>query len=396
MAVKRRWLREWLQWPDFNPMADHHRREALFGKKYAGAPWNLGLKPSQYTEQKRLPSTSYKSIIDYLEHPFVRALADYVDTRMAYATQYKDGTERDEDGNREGPGAYQRAMQDDGRLHARWKPNTLNSVRFGSEPNCQNQRKRDREFFQAPEGKVLIGADKDQLELRIVACRAGERELLEEMARPGGDPHRLAASKIYGEAFFQKNPDEQAVLRSVTKNVVYAALYLAGVVTVWRTIRNRKQLDAALRAAMTLPVVRHVHASYFMRYSAISRYNEWLINQATVNSVTEIPPFGRRRYWPIKPVPATEVCNWVTQCCGAEIVTSEMVIIQDELKRKYPGASVIAHKHDELNIECWEKDAEAVAKLVKDVFGNTRLDGPAGPVFLTAGVKIGKTMKDIK
>lgn len=648
MAAKRHWLREWLSWPDFNPMADHHRREVLFGKKYAGPPWNLGLKPSQYTEKRGEPSTSYRSIIDYLEHPFVRALTDYVDTRMAYAAQYKDGTEKDEDGKQEKPGSYQQAMQDDGRLHARWKPNTLNSVRFGSEPNClsadteiltiigwvpfpeaarkrlpaiqyfpdtmdasiamdtaytsragmsrgislkssqldllmtedhrclieqevtrsgqqlwkpivfpanalfevrrrhkaipcranaytggaqeklphhliavlcacqadgwrrkygngsawafyfskrrkidrlkaaltacgptadwyavplgrkslkrkketaiyikdcqlktwlddklssnkelgpwildldtetlrrlvhessqwdgshkkateysttvstnadwiqiaglvsgartgmvhgwygtrskkrcytvrsgpktnriglpgvsvtdvafdnpqdfycatvpsgfifvrrngkpcitgncQNQRKRDRAFFQAPDGKVLIGSDKDQLELRIVACRAGERELLEEMARPGGDPHRLAASKIYGEAFFQKSPEEQAVLRSITKNVVYAALYLAGVVTVWRTIRNRKPLDAALRAAMTLPVVRHVHSSYFMHYSGITRYNEWLINQATINGVTEIPPFGRRRYWPIKPVPATEVANWNGQC----------------------------------------------------------------------------------
>lgn len=396
LAQKKHWLREWLNWKDFNPMYDVHRREALFSRKYEGPPWNLGLKPSKYTEKKNDPSTSYKSIIDYLEHPFVRVLADYVETRMAYATQYKDGTEKDEDGKQEEPGSYQRALCEDGRLHPRWKPNTLNSVRYGSEPNCQNQRRRDREFFQAPENKVLIASDKDQLELRVVACRAGERELLTEMARPGGDPHRLAATRVYGEAFFKKSPEEQKLLRNITKNVVYAALYLAGVTTVWRTIRERKQLDAALRATMTPAVVRHVHTSYFMHYSSITKYNEWLVNQATVHGVTEIPPFGRRRYWPIKPVPATDVANWNGQCPAAEIVTSEMCIIQDELKRKYQGASVIAHKHDELNIECFEKDAESIVKLVKQVFGNTRLDGPAGPVYLTADVKVGKTMKDIK
>jgi DNA polymerase-1 len=405
MAEKRHWLREFLNWPDFNPMADTHRREALFGRKYAQDPWKLGLKPTKRTEKQQLPSTSYKGIIDHLEHPFVRALADYIDTRMAYATQFRDGTMKDLDGKQEEPGAYQRAIHGN-RLHPRWKSNTLRSVRYGSEPNVQNQRQPapgmpeidcDRVMFEAPPGRVFIGSDKDQLELRIHACRAGEPELLEEMRRVGGDPHTMAAKMIYGEAFLKKDKRGQKLLRTIIKNVVYASLYLAGVQTVWRTIRERKTLDAAIRASMTLPVVRHAHSSYFMHFSKINVLNEWIVETAEKQGYIEIPPFGRRRYTPIKPVPATEITNWHTQCCGAEIVTSEMCQIQYELKRRYNGtASIFAHKHDELNIECRENDAEAICKLVKDVFGNTRLDGPAGPVYLTADANVGKNMVAIK
>jgi DNA polymerase-1 len=406
MAQKRAWLRDFLGWPDFNPMADVHRREALYGRKYAGEPWNLCIAPTKYTKKTNKTSTSYKAIIDYLEHPFVRNLADYVESHMAYAMQFQDGTECDLNGKREKPGSYQKAICDDGRIHPRWKPNTLRTVRFGSEPNVQNQKGLspgadimtcDRVMFEAPPGRTFVGSDKDQLELRIHACHAGERELLAEMARPGGDPHTLACKMVYGETFMKQDEKGRKMLRTIMKNVVYASLYMAGVTTVWRTIRERKQLDAAVRAAMTMPVVSHAHSSYFMHFSQINKYNEWLVQQATTKGYIEIPPFGRRRYFPIKPVPATEVVNSKTQCCGAEIVTSEMCTIQYELKRRYHGrASIIAHKHDELNIECDERDAEDIAKLVEQIFGNTKLDGPAGPVYLTAEANISNNMATLK
>jgi DNA polymerase I-like protein with 3'-5' exonuclease and polymerase domains len=318
MGQTRQWMREFLNWPEFNPMADEHRRVALFSSKYAGAPWNLGLQSTKLTEKTSKASTSYKAIIDYLEHPFVKALADYIDSRMTYATQYRDGTELDLDGKPEEPGSYQKAICSDGRIHPRWKPNTLRSVRWASEPNVQNQRKNDRAFFEAPDGWVFVGADKDQLELRIKACQAGQRELLTEMARPGGDPHRLAAMNVYGDQFLSKPKDDQKLLRDIVKNVVYAALYLAGWMTVWRTVRERKLLKADIRAAMTKGVVKHVHTSYFMQYSEIRRHSEWLVDQANTVGYIEIPPFGRRRYCPVRPVEATEISNWGTQCYQAD------------------------------------------------------------------------------
>lgn len=389
-------MREYLNWKDFSPMSDAHRREALFGDKYAKPPYNLGLTPSRFTEKQNLPSTGYRSIIDYLEHPFVRAMATYVEARHTYATQYRDGTMVGENGELESPGAYERAICEDGRMHCRWKPNTLASPRFGSEPNAQNQRVADREFIEAPEGRCFVASDKDQLELRIAACRAGVGELLAEMAKPDGDPHTQAARNIYGEAFEARSKDERKMLRNMVKNVVYASLYLAGVMTVWRTIREKKQLDAAIRAAMTLPVVRHIHTSYFMRYMEFPRWHEADLAFINREGYIEIPPLGRRRYCPVKPAPATEFSNWKVQALGADIVTMEMVQVQDELKRKFRGASVVLHGHDQIVVECYEKDAEQVRDLVQRLFGDTPLDGPSGGVRLTAKAKIGKNLKAVK
>ena len=389
-------MREFLSWPDFNPMADAHRREALFGDKYAQSPWNLGLTATKHTKKLGLPSTSFKSVIDNLEHPFVRAMADYVETQQVYATQYRDGTLKDEKGAWEEPGKYQRFLYEDGRIHPRWKSNTLNSVRYASEPNVQNQRVFDREFFEAPPGRCFIASDLDQLELRIAACRAGVGELLAEMARPDGDPHTLAARHVFGAEFDAREPKARKMLRDMTKNTVYASLYLAGIITVWRTIRERKQLDPALRAAMTLPVVRHIHKSYFMRYMEFPRWHEADLRFINTHGYLEIPPFGRRRYCPVLPAPATEFSNWKVQCLGAEIATSNMVYIQDELRRRFKNAHIIKHGHDEVLIEADEKDAEAISEIVKRLFGSTVLEGPAGPVTLTAGLNIGKSMKDVK
>jgi len=390
-------MREFLSWPDFNPMSTRHREEALFGQKYAAAPWNLGLTPGRRTKKTGAASTSYKSVIDSLEHPFVRALATYVESRQTYAIQYKDGTLSNIEGTeRENPGAYQQVIHE-GRLYCRWKANSLASPRFGSEPNCQNQRGEDRKFFEAPPGRVFVGSDKAQLELRIVACHAGVRELLTEMAKPEGDPHRLAALHVYGPEFLQKDSKTQKVLRNMVKNVVYASLYMAGVETVWRTIREKKQLDPAMRAAMTLATVRHIHTSYFMRYQEIPRYNESLIREATQNGYIVTSRLGRRRYFPVKPVPATEVVNARTQSWGADDVTSEMVLIQDELRKRFKGrAFMFLHCHDEAVAECDERDAEEVKGIFTKIFGATPLDGPAGRVYLTADAQIGKDLYQVK
>jgi DNA polymerase-1 len=388
-------MREFLNWPDFNPMADSHRRQALFSQKYAKDPWNLGLQHTLLTKKLQQPSTGYRSIIDHLEHPFVRALTTYIETRQTYATQYQDGTLIDDKGRPEKPGGYERAIQDDGRLHPAWKPNTLNSVRMGSSPNVQNQRGKDRAFIEAPDGRVFIASDKDQVELRAAACLAGVRELLDEMRRPGGDPHRLSASYVYGEKFRQGTPDMQELYRTLTKNVVYASLYLAGVMTVWRTCRNRKQLDPAVRATMTLPMVRHIHSSYFMKFMEFPRRNEALLRFVEKNGYWEIPPFGRRRYCPMLPAPATDFANWSIQCLCAEIVTSEMCKIQHDIRR-FNNAWIIKHGHDEVVVECDESQAEAVQRVVDHHFGATPLEGPAGTVMLTAGSKIAKSLYGIK
>jgi DNA polymerase-1 len=372
-------MRQELRWPDFNPMNKNHAIIALYDKKY------IGLVPKAWTKKTRVPSTKADDLMHYMGNPFVKKFVTYVENHHVYAGQY-----RNPPTTPGGPkaGKYYRAIKADGRLHPQWNPTGQKGSRFSSRPNVQNQRKKDREFFEAPEGKVFIGSDKDQLELRLAAVFAGVRELLEEMAKPDGDPHRLAAVNVYGEAFLNKSAAEQKKLRDAVKTTVYASLYRAGVKTVHRSIHSKKWLPPSLRATLTENAVAHIYHSYFGKYSEIPAWHDSNYEFVSNYGYIEIPPLGRRRYFPVLPAPYTEVANWPIQTAGSDIVGKEMVEVQYELKRRFDGASIVLHGHDALYIECYTRHVEDILKLVNKLFGHTLLDGPAGPVELTSEAKV--------
>jgi len=363
MFLQEKRIKAYLSWNDFNPMSQLHRQEVLFGEKYAAAPWGLGLVPTRFTPKENLPSTSYKAIIDHMEHPLVSAMVDYIETRHTYATQYKEGPDAEikklkelsmddhvatwEDWvpcglevqygdmakqierNPGKPGSYTKSMCDDSRAHPKWNPVAQRGSRFSSSPNFQNQKSWHRGFIEPTGSRVIIASDKSQLEARLVAVRAGIIPLLEEMRRGGGDVHTMNAALVYGQEFWQKDKLTQKNIRAVNKNVFYAGIYLAGWETVWRTCRENKKIDPELRAAMTKKTIRFVHASLFKNlYGGISRWHEANLKDLRRTGCMTIPPFNRKRYCPIFPPPATEFANWAIQCYteGMEIYTVKGII----------------------------------------------------------------------
>lgn len=390
-------MREYLNWPEFNPNKPVHVREALYGKK-GGKRNSLGLQPTRFTPTEQAPSTSYKAIIDHLDQPFVRAFVDYIEDRVAYSTMYKDGSGTKDDK----PGAYARAIYNDNRLHAKWNPCGQKGSRFSSSPNVQNVQFVDatvdhRTMFEAPPGRVVIGADKDQLELRIIACRAGVRELVEEMMRPDADPHTLAARNVYGEEFDKRDKADRKNLRNMVKNVVYASLYNAGPKRVWQTLREKKILSSKMRAAMTLGVVTHIHKSYFGRYVEIPAYHQRNYDMVHIVGYDVCEPFGRRRYFPVQPAPFTEVGNWRTQTEGSDHVLRAMIHLQDDFDRETKGdAHIIVHGHDAIYAECAEGYGERARFLMDHHFGDDVIEGPAGVVHLTAKASIGRNLLEVK
>uniref|UniRef100_A0A6H1Z7M2 Putative DNA polymerase n=1 Tax=viral metagenome TaxID=1070528 RepID=A0A6H1Z7M2_9ZZZZ len=414
MAAAKHQLRTLLDWPDFNPMSDDQRRTLLYGPKFAVAPWNLGLRPTQFTEKTNLPATGAYAIIDFLEHPIVRALTDYVELRQGYAIQYREsfdveiakmkelGLDEELHDFKKNPpkhekgGAYQRAIGPDGRLHPKWNP-FAKSARFKSNPNVQNQKKKDRAFFKTAPDWTMVGSDKDQLELRVLACLAGVPRLLEEMRKPGGDPHLLACVAIYGERFWDYSEEDREKLRTMVKTTTYAAVYMGLKITVWRTIREKKDLDPALRAALTFQETCRIIDGYFGTFPEIERYHHRKMEIIAQRNYIDHPPFWRRHYFPVQPPPFNEVANRDIQSTAADVVGSEMCELDEEIRRRFPGeAFMIMHLHDQFDLECKTSHAEEIAKLSKKIFGNTRLDGPCGPVYLTASPTIADNLKDAK
>jgi DNA polymerase I-like protein with 3'-5' exonuclease and polymerase domains len=142
---------------------------------------------------------------------------------------------------------------------------------------------------------------------------------------------------------------------------------------------------------MTIPVVRRIHTSYFGRYREIFATHENSMRMIKQNGYLEIPPFGRRRYFPVQPPSATEVANYLIQPRGSDYVGMEMCQIEEYLRNRFKGeAGIVAHNHDEFVAEVPEQYAEEAMKVCQQIFGSTHVDGPAGPVELTSTCKIRK------
>lgn len=446
LGLTKRKLRQILRWDDFNPMSQDHRIELLYGRKYGSAPWNLGLIPTRFTKKTQAPSTSYKAIIDHMENPVVALLVKYIEGRHTFGTLYREGQPDEEDDlavaevegagdddadeeelpdrsagvenffkqvvaagiegikrkrakvkDKMKPGAFQRAMCEDGRLHCKVNPTGQTGSRSSTSPNNQNLKEDHRIWMEVKDGRAIIYADKDQLELRLVSVRAGIEALLKVMRDPNGDPHMMSARSVYGEEFDRRPKKDQKNIRKVTKNVMYAGTYLAGWETVWRTCRENKRIDPELRAMMTKELVRFTHAQLFRKlYRGIGRFHERELQKVCQLGYMEIPPIGWRRYAPIVPPDATEFANWSIQPVGSHIVKMEMCRVEWELQERFHGsAGVFLDGHDSLAVECDLKDAEAVQEIVQRHFGCTRMDGPAGPVDLTATADIGTNLLSI-
>jgi len=453
MLALRKRMREWLDWPDFSPRKPADKQEALFGAKYAQAPWNLGLVPTATTKARGDPSTGYRAIIDHIEHPFVAMLVALDEESKAYATCYQDdpdeerkkveeaggsladlGTFNIVDRNNNpidhvdfGPedltedlmqvvtnrvcGAYAAAIVGTGEhrvLYTKWKPFDQKGIRFTSSPNVANQREDDRKFFEAPPGWCLVGSDKNNLELRLNAGAADCKALIEVIqgkVEPASyfcrkvDPHTFAAVNVFGRDYWErKTPEERDKIRKVTKNVEFCGFYLGGPEKIWRTSRENKRVDMELRRMMTLDLVREIHRGLFHGlFHEIYEKHEQEIDLVKRQGFMEIPPFGRRRYSPVMPPPVTEFANWRIQCRGAEIVTSEMCQTQWELDAR-PGNSAhcIFHGHDQAVFLARENDAEDVARVFMKHFGNTPMETAYGTIYLDAEPSTGKSLYEAK
>lgn len=102
------------------------------------------------------------------------------------------------------------------RIHPNWRAALKVTGRWGcADPNLQQLTKDSyvidkqgkkvlrraglRTIYQAPEGRLLVGADWSQLELRVIALLSGDPILLEHYER-GLDVHTMGAQMLFGKS----------------------------------------------------------------------------------------------------------------------------------------------------------------------------------------------------
>ena len=328
---------------------------------------------------KKKTKSGYSTNAEVLEelkdrHPAVSLLLEYRHLAKLKST-YADG--------------LRNCIAEDGRIHTTFNQTEARTGRISSlEPNLQNipvrteEGKRLREYFIAPAGKVLCDADYSQIELRVLASIADDKNMIEAFSS-GADIHTATAAQVFSMPLNMVTP----ILRSRAKAVNFGIVYGIGAFSLSKDIGvTRAEADSYIK-------------NYLASYSGVAAYMDNTIKQAKLDGfVTTL--FGRRRYLPelnnsngmLRAFGERVARNAPIQGTAADIIKLAMIKVYDRLAKEIPTARLILQVHDELIVECDECDADKVCMLLSE-----EMSGAAElAVKLTADAAYGKTWLEAK
>ena len=238
----------------------------------------------------------------------------------------------------------------------------------------------------APKGKVLLGADYSQIELRILAHLSGDKNL-EKAFKEGLDIHAITASKIFNVPLDQITRQQ----RMVGKTMNFATLYGQGP----RALSQQLKVDYA--------TAKLYIEEYFAQFPKVRNWMASVLEFGYKMGFVETLS-GRRRYIPelqagnrmLKSFGERAAINHPIQGTSADMIKKAMVEIGRELSvvsrqssdkknlktdseqsERSDSCRLILQVHDELLFECNPKNLEKTAKLIKEKMENAlKLDIP--------------------
>lgn len=282
-----------------------------------------------------------------------------------------------------------KVIGDDGRIHSSFNQTETRTGRISStEPNLQNIPVRTelgremRRFFSAREGWVLVDADYSQIELRVLAHVAHDKNMIEAF-KNNDDIHAITASQVFGMPLDMVTP----IMRSRAKAVNFGIVYGIGAFSLAKDIGvSNKEASTYIK-------------NYLAHYSGVDEYMKNVVEKAKRDGYVETM-FGRRRYLPeltsgkhmLRAFGERVARNMPIQGTAADIIKIAMVKVNDRIKKEGLKARLILQVHDELIVEAPLEESKIVAKLLQEEMENAvSLDVP-----LTADAAIGKTWYDAK
>lgn len=282
-----------------------------------------------------------------------------------------------------------KVIASDGRIHSNFNQKETRTGRISStEPNLQNIPVRTelgrelRKFFKAKEGSVLVDADYSQIELRVLADIANDKEMIKAFI-DNVDIHTVTASQVFALPVSMVTP----LHRSRAKAVNFGIIYGIGAYSLAKDIGvTNKEAKAYID-------------NYLNHYSGIDSYMKNVIERAKNEGFVETA-FGRRRY-----LPELTASNHITRAFGervarnmpiqgtaADIIKIAMIKVDKRLREEGLSARLILQVHDELIVECPQYEAMQVAMILQEEMESAvKLSVP-----LVAEAAVGKTWYDSK
>ena len=331
----------------------------------------LGLPPVKKTK------TGYSTNAEVLEklrgqHPIIEAILEYRQLTKLKST-YVDGLGK--------------VISPDGRIHTTFRNTVTDTGRLSSaEPNLQNIPVRTelgaqlRRMFVAAPGKVLVDADYSQIELRLLACMAGDTAMIDGF-NSGEDIHTITASQVFGVAQEAVTPLMRRSAKAVNFGIVYGI--------------SPFSLSQDIKVSVT--EAKDYMQRYFAHYPGVKTYMDAVVEQAKQAGFVATL-MGRRRWVPelkssnfnLRSFGERVALNAPIQGTAADIIKLAMIRVRDRLLAEGLEGRLVLQVHDELIVECPEGEADAVCALVQEEMQAVM----ALPVTLLAETAAGKSWAD--
>ncbi|WP_313396939.1 DNA polymerase I [Atlantibacter hermannii] len=262
-----------------------------------------------------------------------------------------------------------------GRVHTSYHQAVTATGRLSStDPNLQNipvrneEGRRIRQAFIAPEDYVIVSADYSQIELRIMAHLSRDKGLLTAFA-DGLDIHRATAAEVFGLPLESVSGEQRRSAKAINFGLIYgmSAFGLSRQLNIPRK-ESQKYMDL-----------------YFERYPGVREYMERTRLQAKEQGYVETLD-GRRLFLPdIKSSNAARragaeraAINAPMQGTAADIIKRAMIAVDAWLEKEQPRVKLIMQVHDELVFEVHKDDVAAVSEKIHELMENSmKLDVPS-------------------
>lgn len=280
-------------------------------------------------------------------------------------------------------------VDDKGRVHTTFNQAVTATGRLSSsDPNLQNipvrtelGRKVRRAFLSKP-GFVLLSCDYSQIELRIAAALAKDKNMLEAFEK-GDDIHTATAAKIWNLKLEEVTKDQ----RRIAKAINFGLIFGQGPQGLSRT------------SGISFEDAKKFIARYFEVFSGIKEWMEWSKGIASQQGYVETL-FGRRRFLPeihspihmIRAQAERMAINMPIQGTEADLIKMAMIKVAGQLSSISKNSKMLLQVHDELVFEVPEKEVTVVAPQLVNIMQDVEKIGC--PIVVDA--KFGKNWEEMK
>jgi len=232
-----------------------------------------------------------------------------------------------------------------------------------SDPNLQNipiksEDGRDiRKSFIAEKGNLLISADYNQIEMRILADLADVKEL-KKAFNNNQDIHSLTASQVFNIDIKKVSSDMRRKAKAINFGIIYGI----------------SQYGLAKQIMVSNQEAEEFLKSYFLKFPEIKSYMDSTIKFCRKSGyVSNI--FGRRSHitgindknFNVRNFQERAAINAPIQGSASEIMRLAMIRLNEKLEDiKHDKCKMLLQIHDELIFEVSRSEEKRVTKIIKD------------------------------